>query len=294
MMKMMEQSEEQKLRVILLTHGGAELVLERLLALEGVEVAGVFVETDTIPRRTLSEKLRRSIRYDGWAATAAKLARQVLARRANADVHAAETARDALREAAAARNVPFHVLDNYHTEEAARLMRAARPDLGVIYGTNIIRESVFRLPRRGSINLHQGLAPFYRGGPPVFWELYNDEPEVGLTVHFVEAKVDTGAVLVQETVPLVYDHAYGPDFNAFIADYTSGLRARSAELVARAVRMIADGTAEALPQDTSLGQRYRLPTKREQDELRRRLRARRRAAARAGAAGRAAADAEGR
>lgn len=289
---MTEKGSDKKFRVILLTHGGAELVLERLLGVEGVEVAGVFVETETTPRRDWREKLRRSIRYDGWAATASKLAGQLLGRRAGADADAAEANRDELREMCASSGVPFHLVANYHTEEAAELLRAAQADLGVVYGTNIIRESVFRIPRLGSINLHQGRAPFYRGGPPVFWELYNGEREVGLTVHFVAARVDTGEILLQETAPLAYDDAHGDDFDAFIEEYTSRLRARSAELVARAVEMIAEGTYEARPQDTSLGKRYRLPVKREKDELRRRLRARRREAAVA-AKGRAA-DAEGR
>lgn len=289
---MTEKGSDKKFRVILLTHGGAELVLERLLGVEGVEVSGVFVETETTPRRDWREKLRRSIRYDGWAATASKLAGQLLGRRSGADADTAEAGRDALREMCAARGVPFHLVANYHNEEAGGLLRAAQADLGVIYGTNIIRESVFRIPRLGSINLHQGLAPFYRGGPPVFWELYNGEREVGLTVHFVAAKVDTGAVLLQETVPLAYDDAHGDDFDAFIEEYTARLRARSAELVARAVEMIAEGAYEARPQDISLGKRYRLPVKREKDELRRRLRARRRAAS-AAAKGQAA-DAEGR
>jgi folate-dependent phosphoribosylglycinamide formyltransferase PurN len=290
---MTEKGSDKKFRVILLTHGGAELVLGRLLDIEGVEVAGVFVETETTPQRGWREKLRRSVRYDGWAATASKLAGQLLGRRAGEDAAAVEADRDALREMCAARGVPFHFVGNYHTAETAELLRAAGADLGVIYGTNIIRESVFRIPRLGSINLHQGLAPFYRGGPPVFWELYNGEREVGLTVHFVEAKVDTGAVLLQETVPLAYDDAHGDDFDAFIEAYTARLlRVRSAELVARAVRMIAEGAYEARPQDITRGKRYRLPVKREKDELRRRLRARRREAA-AAAKGRAA-DAEGR
>ena len=289
---MTEKGSDKKFRVILLTHGGAELVLGRLLDIEGVEVAGVFVETETTPRRRLHEKLRRSIRYDGWAATASKLAGQLLGRRAGGDADAAESSRDELREMCAARGLPFHLVANYHTDEAIELMRAAGADLGVIYGTNIIRESVFRIPRLGSINLHQGLAPFYRGGPPVFWELYNGEREVGLTVHFVAAKVDTGEILLQEVVPLAYDDAHGDDFEAFIEEYTARLRARSAELVAGAVRLIAEGVYEARAQDTSLGRRYRLPTKREKDELRRRLRARRREA-RGAAEGRAA-DAEGR
>jgi folate-dependent phosphoribosylglycinamide formyltransferase PurN len=289
---MTEKGSDKKFRVILLTHGGAELVLERLLALEGVEVAGVFVETEVTPRRGWREKLRRSVRYDGWAATAWKLAGQLSGRRAGADSALVAAARDATREAAEAAGVPVHLVNNYHTDESVALIREARADLGVVYGTNIIRESVFGLPRLGSINLHQGLAPLYRGGPPVFWELYNGEREVGLTVHFVAAKVDTGEILLQETVPLAYDDAHGDDFDTFIEGYTAGLRARSAELVARAVEMIAEGTHEARPQDTSLGKRYRLPTKREKDELRRRLRARRREAA--AAARSRAADAEGR
>ena len=289
---MTEKGSDKKFRVILLTHGGAELVLERLLALEGVEVAGVFVETETTPRRGWREKLRRSVRYDGWAATARKLAGQLSGRRAGADSAVVAAARDALREATDAAGVPLHFVDNYHTDESVALMRAARADLGVVYGTNIIRESVFALPRLGSINLHQGLAPLYRGGPPVFWELYNGEREVGLTVHFVAAKVDTGEILLQETVPLAYDDAHGDDFDAFIEGYTAGLRARSAGLVARAVELIAGGAYESRPQDTSLGKRYRLPTKREKDELRRRLRARRRGSVSAVRGG--AADAEGR
>ena len=289
---MTEKGSDKKFRVILLTHGGAELVLERLLGVEGVEVAGVFVETETTPRRDWRERLRRSIRYDGWAATASKLAGQLLGRRPSADADASEASRDELRETCASLCVPFHLVANYHTEEAAELLRAAGADLGVIYGTNIIRESVFRIPRLGSINLHQGLAPLYRGGPPVFWELYNGEREVGLTVHFVAAKVDTGEILLQEAAPLAYDDSHGDDFEAFIEEYTARLRARSAELVARAVGMIAEGTYEAQPQDTSLGKRYRLPVKREKDELRRRLRARRREAS--VAAKERAADAEGR
>jgi methionyl-tRNA formyltransferase len=287
---MPEKGSDKKFRVILLTHGGAELVLERLLEREAVEVAGVFVETETTPPRGWREKLRRSIRYDGWAATASKLAGQLLGRRAGAGV--TEAGRDGLREMCDSRGVPVHLVANYHTDEAIEMMRGARADLGVIYGTNIIRESVFGIPRLGSINLHQGLAPLYRGGPPVFWELYNGEREVGLTVHFVAAKVDTGDILLQETVPLAYDDAHGDDFEAFIEEYTSRLRARSAELVARAVGLIAEGGYEARPQDTTRGKRYRLPTKREKDELRRRLRARRREAA--AAVQSSAADAEGR
>jgi len=264
-----------KLRLIVLTHGGIETALKRLLALDCAEVAGVFIETDTVRRVGWREKIRRSIRYDGYGATLMKLARPLWrSRPADATVEVASS-RDSLRAIAEARGVPVHFVNNYHSPEAIALMREADADLGVVLGTNILKESVFKIPRLGSINVHQGLAPYYRGCPAVFWELFNDEREVGLTVHFVETKVDTGKIVMQETVPLEYDFSYGEDFDAFIDDYRKRLVGRCAQLVADAVQGLAEGTAVLREQDVSLGKRYRLPVKGEKDEMRRRLRARR-------------------
>ncbi|HYP26960.1 MAG TPA: formyltransferase family protein [Blastocatellia bacterium] len=276
---------DKKLRVIVLTHGGSEKAIEHLLALNNIEMRGIFIETETEPRRSLREKVRRSLRYDGYRATAGKLlgkaARALahkLARSAREDA-AAPGRYERLCEIAQAGGVPVQFVASYHSPQAAESMRAAAADLGVVLGTNILKESVFNIPRLGSINLHQGLAPFYRGGPPVFWELFNGESEVGLTVHFVASKVDTGEIVLQESVPLAYDYSYGLDFEAFIEDYRRQLADRSASLVAEAVRQISEGSYVTRPQDTSLGKRYRLPVKGEKDELRRRL-SKRRAGAR--------------
>jgi folate-dependent phosphoribosylglycinamide formyltransferase PurN len=266
-----------KLRVILLTHWGAEDVLQGLIALKEISVAGVFVETDILRPRGFLETFKRSLRYDGYAATILKAVRKLTKRKGNDDLLQALESRGELGKIATAHNIPFHLVDNYHTDESIELMRSSRPDLGVIYGTNIIKESVFKIPGLGSINLHQGLAPYYRGGPPVFWELYNDESELGLTVHFVESKVDSGAIILQERVPLRYNIRYGMDYESFITAFSQGLRQRSAEIVVEAVRQIASGTAQPQPQDANLGKRYRLPLKAEKDELRRRLRRRQKA-----------------
>jgi len=272
-------SNNKKLRVIVLTHGDAESLLRNLLKIDSVEVAGVFIETE-VNRRVygLREKLRRSIRYEGYVATAMKGLR-LLARRDSSSADGGDQIIEkqrALGEFAGSLGMSAHFLSNYHTEESIALMRAAEADLGIVCGTNILKESVFKIPRLGSINIHQGLAPYYRGGPPVFWELYNGEREVGVTVHFVEPKVDTGEIILQETLPLVYDYSYGLNFEAFIAEYRVRLIEHCVRLMTNAVRMIADGTAQPRLQDISLGTRYRLPIKSEKDELRRRLRKRRR------------------
>lgn len=255
------------MRVILLTHGGAELVIESLAELEGVEVVGVFIETETTPQRGPIERLKRSIKYDGLAETISKFFGSKRAELAGSEP-------DRTVEAAERYGIPVTKVANYHSPGSIEALRAAAADLGVIFGTNIVKESVFSIPKFGSINLHQGLAPYYRGGPPIFWELYNDEKEVGLTVHFVAAKVDTGDIILQKKVPLEYGADYGLDFERFISDYRKKRRPDSAKLISNAVRSIATDRYERSPQDTSLGKRYRLPTKKEKDELRRRLKER--------------------
>src|SRR5689334_430171 len=107
-----------KLRLIVLTHGGIETALKRLLALDCAEVAGIFIETDTVRRVGWRDKIKRSIRYDGYAATLLKFARALVARRKHDDAGAVTASRDALREIAQAHGVPVHFVANYHSPEA--------------------------------------------------------------------------------------------------------------------------------------------------------------------------------
>ena len=257
------------MRVILLTHGGAELVIKEIGSKPDLDLVGVFIETKQTPERPFTEKLKRSIKYDGFFEMLKKFGGKLIGTSGAAD-EAATTGNPTV-EAAESLGVPVQFVDDYHSDDSLDKIRNANADLGIVFGTNIIKESVFGIPRLGSINLHQGLAPYYRGGPPVFWELFNDEKEVGLTVHFVASKVDTGDIVLQKTVPLAYDFGYGDDFQAFIDDYRVKLRKDCAEMVAEAAALIASGEFPRIAQDITLGNRYRLPIKSEKDEMRRRL-----------------------
>ncbi len=259
------------MRAILLTHGGAELVIDEICARAELELVAVFVETKLTPERSFKEKLQRSVKYDGYLETVKKFASKLFSKTGTAAGESPQAPNNLTAEAARKHGVDVHFVDDYHSDESIKLMRNANADLGIVFGTNIIKESVFDIPQLGSINLHQGLAPLYRGGPPVFWELFNDEKEVGLTVHFVATKVDTGDIVLQKTVPLEYDFGFGDNFQGFIESYRSDLRKDSAEMVASAAGLIASGDFPSIKQDTTLGNRYRLPIKSEKDEMRRRL-----------------------
>lgn len=268
--------DDKKFRVVLLTHGGYEEVVSQILSIERVAVSGIFVETNVMNTHKARQRLSRSIRYDGYAATLQKGASRLVSRQRHFDPDAVELKkrRVDLYETARRHDLPINFVPDFHAEESIKLIRNAGADLGVIMGTNILRESVFKIPRLGSINLHQGRAPYYRGGPPVFWELFNGETEIGITVHYVEKAVDTGQIIIQETVPLIYDYSYKLNYESFIKDFLGRLRGRCVHLVAEAVRRIAAGEAEPWSQEVNSGRRYRLPTKREKDELCYRLRKR--------------------
>ena len=276
---------DKKLKVLILTHGGVNRLLELLSELEMIEIVGVFVETATEPQRSFRQKIERSIRYDGYRATVKKFLAKLLGDKTEgaAELESVRQSQTELNEFAESRNIPIFRVENYHTESAMNLLREVQADLGILYGTNIIKESVFAIPRLGSINIHQGLAPLYRGGPSIFWELFNGEREVGITVHFVAAKVDTGDIILQKTLPLEYDFSrYGLDYEQFLKDYRSSLREPAAQLIAEAVGLIAEGRERRIKQDTTLGKRYRLPTKTEKDALLRLLKERQRAFAATG------------
>lgn len=262
---------EKKLKIIILTHGGAERLLELLSEIESVEILGVFVETATEKKRSFKDKIKRSIRYDGYFATIKKLFKKE-----NQDIKAIQSSQDEMEKCAVKLKIPLHKVENYHAESAIKLLKEQNADLGILYGTNIIKEAVFSIPRLGSINIHQGLAPFYRGGPTVFWELFNDEKELGITVHFVAPKVDTGDIILQKTVPLRYDFSrYGLDYESFLGDFRASLKEPSARLLAEAVRLISEGKEKRTKQDTSIGKRYKLPIKSEKDAFLRLLKERR-------------------
>jgi len=49
------------------------------------------------------------------------------------------------------------------------------------------------------INIHISLLPWNRGADPNFWSWFDDTPK-GVTIHRIDAGIDTGNILVQEEV----------------------------------------------------------------------------------------------
>ena len=62
----------------------------------------------------------------------------------------------------------------------------------LINGFGIIKKSLLKAAKSGILSYHHGDMRKYRGMPPGFWELYNNESEMGATVQLLNAGLDKG------------------------------------------------------------------------------------------------------
>ena len=63
-------------------------------------------------------------------------------------------------------------------------------------------ESLLESPRLGAINVHASLLPKYRGGAPVHYSIINGDDKTGVTIMRMIKKMDAGAILTQESLPI--------------------------------------------------------------------------------------------
>lgn len=164
-------------------------IASRFLARGTVDVAGVILDEGA--PTTLARRLRK-LRRVGLTAAPVGLA----LRRAYADAQGDLTHLDEL--GARVTRVP-----TLNGDAARAELRRLGADVAVSLDNALISEATFTVPPRGTINVHHGAVPGYRGGPPVFWELADSLDRVGFTVHRIDAGIDTGPVLAEGEVPIV-------------------------------------------------------------------------------------------
>jgi Formyl transferase len=234
------------------------------------EVRTLHILTTTLPRpRSPWARAKRAYRFQGPAGLLAMV-------RAHLPRPFAPAPRPVLADEIA-RRVPSAIHLHYsdlHAPESLAFVRSLRPDLGLVFACYRLRHSLFSIPRLGTLNLHLGRAPEFRGSSPGFYELLEGVPEVGVTVHRVDDGLDSGPILLQGRVPL--DTAPMEDPIRYLAALQGEvLVPAGAALLAEAVRLEARGDSVAVPQAPGRGRLRRQATWAQQRELRRVVAARR-------------------
>jgi len=104
---------------------------------------------------------------------------------------------------ARAYNIPYQKIGDPNAPEFVELVRQRAADVIVSVACPfILKDALLCVPPRGCVNIHHAPLPRYKGMMPTFWQMFHGEKSVGVTVHFMAAKVDEGAALLQDTLEI--------------------------------------------------------------------------------------------
>lgn len=96
------------------------------------------------------------------------------------------------------------------------------------------------MPEFGTFNLHASLLPNYRGAAPINWAIINGETKTGVTTFFIDEKIDTGNIILQEEVAIEKDEILG--------DLHDKLKTIGSRLVVKTVKQIEKGVVKTTKQ----------------------------------------------
>jgi methionyl-tRNA formyltransferase len=149
-----------------------------------------------------------------------------------------------IKRAALRLGLPVLQPETLRDPAAVEQLAALRPDAGVVaaYG-EILRKQVLAIPPLGYLNIHPSLLPRHRGPTPVQAAILAGDAKSGVTVMLLEAKMDSGPILAQQSVPLPPDARAGP--------MTEDLFRLGSALLLEALAQYAAGTLAPVPQDDS-------------------------------------------
>lgn len=122
-----------------------------------------------------------------------------------------------------------------------QIVKALRPSYIISYNyRHLIKQDVIEFMEGKIINLHASYLPYNRGSSPNFFSFMEDTPK-GVTIHRLEAGLDTGAIYVQKEV--VFDETA----ESFASSYDR-LLCEMKELFAATWEQIKTGALKAVPQ----------------------------------------------
>lgn len=130
---------------------------------------------------------------------------------------------------------------NINTEDSIEKIREINPDFIIVaaYG-QILKDDVLNAPKYKCLNIHASLLPKYRGAAPINWVIINGEDETGVTIMEMERGLDTGDMIIWESIPILEE-----DDAVSLYDKLSNM---GGKLILEGIDKVADGF-EGLKQD---------------------------------------------
>ncbi|MFA7617014.1 MAG: methionyl-tRNA formyltransferase [Weeksellaceae bacterium] len=116
--------------------------------------------------------------------------------------------RSAVAKLAVEKNLKLLQPEKLKDPEFISELESLNADAFVVVAFRMLPAEVWKIPKKGTFNLHASLLPQYRGAAPINRAIINGEKESGVTTFLIDDKIDTGNILLTDTVEI------GPDENA--------------------------------------------------------------------------------
>lgn len=160
--------------------------------------------------------------------------------------------KSAVKIAAQEHNLTILQPTNLKNPDFQKELASLKADLQIVVAFRMLPEAVWKMPPLGTFNLHASLLPQYRGAAPINWAIINGEETTGVTTFFIDEKIDTGAVIMQESLAIEPNESAG--------SLHDRLMIAGNELVIKTVDAIAKGavTTTIQPQSKDLKTAYKL------------------------------------
>jgi methionyl-tRNA formyltransferase len=139
----------------------------------------------------------------------------------------------------------LHVLQPEKLKDAnfLKTLKDLAADLQVVVAFRMLPEAVWNMPPMGTINLHGSLLPKYRGAAPINWAIINGEKQTGITTFKLQHAIDTGDILMQDTLVIRDDETAG--------ELHDEMKTLGAELVFQTLEKYCAGELVPVPQGYS-------------------------------------------
>lgn len=129
---------------------------------------------------------------------------------------------------------------NLKNEDFHKELKSLNADLQIVVAFRMLPKAVWQMPKMGTFNLHASLLPEYRGAAPIHWAIINGETKTGVTTFFIDDKIDTGEIILQEEIEITNTETVG--------SLHDKLMFLGAGLVAKTVDLIEAGNIETKKQ----------------------------------------------
>lgn len=133
---------------------------------------------------------------------------------------------------------------NLKNEDFLSELKALNANLHVVVAFRMLPKAVWDMPEYGTFNLHASLLPDYRGAAPINWAIINGETETGATTFFIDDKIDTGEIILQEKTAITENDTAGTLHDR--------LMYLGADLVVKTVQDIEKGSVKTVMQKNTV------------------------------------------